>query len=118
VTTDALVIDIGGDAGALIVYAPEELVGAEIEIARAGNSPGLPIHNVVRARQVGDDTVCAAVFPVLAAGRYVPYGVLTPPDARAFSVLGGRVTELDWLCHFAEHSPQPNQASLATTCEA
>ena len=115
-TTDALVIDIGGDAGALIVYAPEELVGAEIEIARAGNSPGHPIHNVVRARQVGDDVVCAAVFPVLAAGRYVPYGVLTPPDARAFSVLGGRVTELDWPCHFAEALAVTHQASLATTC--
>jgi hypothetical protein len=91
VTSDALVIDIGGDAGALIVYAPEELVGAKIEIAPRGTRPG-PIHNVVRARQVGGHVVWAAVFPVLAAGRYVPYGVLTPPDARAFSVLGGRVT--------------------------
>jgi hypothetical protein len=105
VTTDALVIDIGGNAGALIVYAPEELVGTEIEIARAGDSPGLPIHNVVHARQVGDDVVCAAVFPVLEAGRYVPYGAQTPRDARAFNVLGGRVTELDWPCHSAEHSP-------------
>jgi hypothetical protein len=96
VTTDALVIDIGGDAGALIVYAPEELIGAEIEIARADTAPGRPIHNVVRARQVGDEVICAAVFPVLPAGSYVRWGEQVPVDATRFTVVGGRVTELDW----------------------
>jgi hypothetical protein len=96
VTTDALVIDIGGDAGALIVYAPEELIGAEIEIARADTPPGHPVHNVVRARQVGNEVVYAAVFPVLAAGTYLPWGDQEPPNATSFTIVGGRVTELDW----------------------
>jgi hypothetical protein len=96
VTTDALVIDIGGDAGALIVYASEELVGAEIEIARADTPPRHPVHNVVRARQVGDEVICAAVFPVLPAGKYLPWGDRVSPDATTFTVVGGRVTELDW----------------------
>jgi hypothetical protein len=95
-TTDALLVDIGGDAGALIVYAPDDLIGAEIEIARADTPPGHPVHNVVRARQVGDEVICAAVFPVLPAGSYVPWGDRVPVDARSFTVVGGRVTELDW----------------------
>jgi hypothetical protein len=99
VTTDALVVDIGGDLGALIVYAPEELVGVEIEIARAATPPGHPVHNVVRARQVGDEVICAAVFPVLPAGTYVPWGNRVSPDASAFTVAGGQITELDWLAH-------------------
>jgi hypothetical protein len=99
VTTDALVIDIGGDAGALIVYAPEELIGAEIEIARADTPPGHPVHNVVRARQVGDEVICAAVFPALPAGTYVPWGHRVPSDAISFTVVGGRVTELHWPSH-------------------
>jgi hypothetical protein len=96
-TTDALLVDIGGDAGALIVYAPDELIGAEIEIARADTPPRHPVHNVVRARQVGDEVVCAAVFPALPAGTYVRWGEhRTLFDASAFTVVGGRVTELDW----------------------
>jgi hypothetical protein len=97
VTTDALLVDIGGDAGALVVYAPEELVGAEIEIARADTAPGHPVHNVVRARRVGDEIICAAVFPALPAGTYVPYREQVSATAASFTVVGGRVTELDWL---------------------
>lgn len=101
-TTDALLVDIGGDTGALIVYASEELIGAEIEIVRAGTPPGHPVHNVVRARQVGDDVICAAVFPVLPAGSYVPWGDQVPVDERSFTVCGGRVTELDWASYAVE----------------
>jgi hypothetical protein len=96
VTTDALLVDIGGDSGALVIYASEQLIGHEIEIARAEDPSGHPVHNVVRARRVGDEVVCAAVFPVLPAGTYVPYGDRLPSGRTTFSVVGGRVTELDW----------------------
>jgi hypothetical protein len=99
VTTDALLIDIGGDTGALVVYASEEFVGHEIEIARAENPSGHPVHNVVRARRVCDAVVCAAVFPTLPAGPYVPHGKGLPSGRTAFSVVGGRVTEFDWPGH-------------------
>jgi hypothetical protein len=66
-TADSLVVDIGGDTGALIVYAPPDLVGREIEIARAETSSAHPVH-IVRARRVGSWVVHAAVFPDLPAG--------------------------------------------------
>jgi hypothetical protein len=95
--TDAVVVDIGGDTGALVVYAPEDLIGHEIEIARDDENVDSthPVHNVVRRRQIGTRSVCAAVFPDLAAGTYVPYG---DPQVRAdpFVVRGGSVTEIEW----------------------
>jgi len=93
--TDALVIDIGGDTGAVVVYASDDLVGQEIEIAPEGTVTGHPVHNVVRWRRVGTLAVCAAVFPDLPAGTYVPYG---DPQVRAdtFTVVGGGVTEIEW----------------------
>ncbi|MGH9120002.1 MAG: phospholipase [Acidimicrobiales bacterium] len=93
---DALVVDIGGETGALVVYAPADLAGQEIEIARDGTIPDHPVHNVVRPRRIGiDDVVCAAVFPDLPAGRYVPFGG-PRVRAEAFTVTGGRVTEIEW----------------------
>jgi hypothetical protein len=94
-TADSLVVDIGGDTGALIVYAPPDLVGWEIEIARAETSSAHPVHNVVRARRVGPWVVHAAVFPDLPAGTYHRYrnGV---GDEPSFAVAGGLVTEIDW----------------------
>jgi len=94
-TADSLVVDVGGDTGALIVYAPPDLVGREIEIARAETPPGHPVHNVVRPRRVGQRVVHAAVFPDLPAGTYRRYrnGVA---DGPSFAVAGGRVTEIDW----------------------
>ncbi|HMG32000.1 MAG TPA: hypothetical protein VK585_17980 [Jiangellaceae bacterium] len=94
-TADSLVVDIGGDTGALIVYALPDLVGQEIEITRAEMSSGHPVHNVVRPRRVGPRVVFAAVFPDVPAGTYSPYrkGVT---DGPAFTVAGGHVTEIDW----------------------
>ena len=66
VTTDALLVDVGGDSGALVVYASEDFVGHEIEIARAEDPSGHPVHNVVRARRVCDAVVCRRRLPHLA----------------------------------------------------
>ena len=90
-TADSLVVDIGGDTGALIVCAPPDLVGREFEIARAETSSAHP----VRARRVGPWVVHAAAFPDLPAGTYRRYrnGV---GDEPSFAVAGGLVTEIDW----------------------
>ncbi|HEU0212468.1 MAG TPA: hypothetical protein VFR13_00170 [Jiangellaceae bacterium] len=95
-TTDSLVVDIGGDVGALIVYAPPQLVGQEIEITAVGTSSVHPLHNVVRPRRAGTRVVHAAVFPDLPAGTYHRRGNGVA-DVRAFTVTGGRVTEVDWM---------------------
>ena len=73
---------------------PPDLVGWEIEIARAETSSAHPVHNVVRARRVGQWVVHAAVFPDLPAGTYRRHrnGV---GDEPSFAVAGGLVTEID-----------------------
>jgi hypothetical protein len=63
------VLDLGGDIGALVVYAPEALLGEEIEIRpHGGRWAGL--HTAVRARHLGDAVLYAGVFGSLRAGLY------------------------------------------------
>jgi hypothetical protein len=87
------VLDIGGDAGALVIYADDHLVGSEIEICPSGRVQDRE-HNVVRARQTPSGPVYAAVFPALLEGGY---SVLTEAlePSHEVSVVGGMVTEID-----------------------
>jgi hypothetical protein len=62
-------LDIGPGRGALVVYAPESLLGEEIEIRPHGED-WAGAHTAVRARHVGDRVLYAGVFGSLAAGRY------------------------------------------------
>ena len=85
---DNLVLDIGGDTGALVIHAPADRDQAEIEISPAGSDARS--HNVVRARATGGGTRYAAVFPALPTGDYVVW-----QDAAAaagtITVHGGQV---------------------------
>jgi hypothetical protein len=85
---DNLVLDIGGDTGALVIHAPADRDQAEIEISPAGSDARS--HNVVRARATSGGTRYAAVFPALPAGDYVVW-----QDAAAaagtITVHGGQV---------------------------
>ena len=85
---DNLVLDIGGDTGALVIHAAADRDQAEIEISAAGSEARS--HNVVRARAVGGGTRYAAVFPALPAGDYV---IWQDDDAAAGTVTirGGQV---------------------------
>lgn len=65
----SVVLDIGGDLGAAIVYTPANLVGLEIEIRREGTAWD-GTHVAVRARSVPGGEVHAALFPGLQQGRY------------------------------------------------
>ena len=85
-----ILVDVGGEFGALIVYAPGRLLDAEVEISREGTS--FRSHAYVLARSAGSSVHFAAVYPRLAAGRYR----LWSPDGRAcggVTVTGGRVSE-------------------------
>jgi hypothetical protein len=62
-------LDIGPGRGALVVYAPQSLLGEEIEIRPHGED-WAGAHTAVRARHVGDRVLHAGVFGSLAAGRY------------------------------------------------
>jgi len=92
--SESVVIDIGGDIGALVVTTRAALEGAEIEICPVGSLTRA--HTIVRARQVrGADVVYAGVFPSLPSGEYtlLAWGYL--PETQ-FTVEGGAVTEISW----------------------
>jgi hypothetical protein len=92
--TEQVVLDIGGDVGALILYTNPEANGAEIELSpREGN--GHRSHNQVHERKFNGSICFAAVYPELRAGEYDLWGDGPTPVDRV-TIVGGEVAELDW----------------------
>jgi len=89
---DGLLLDIGGEGGALIVYVDPALAGREIEVRPADAAEARRTHTVVHEHRSG---VFAAVFVELVRGRY---DLLHPDDDRHWGdvgIDGGRIAELD-----------------------
>jgi hypothetical protein len=95
--TGSVLVDIGGDIGAVIVTTPARLDGEEIEIRP---EPGLWLgeHVAVRPRPLPGRTVHAAFFPSLAAGSYLVRVRFGPPDGIEvpLDIAGAQVTQLTW----------------------
>lgn len=118
----SVLLDIGGDVGALVVTMPEGMVGTEVEIRPVGadgshsHGPDHPhdrghshehghhgsegehlAHVAVVNRPVGDGHIPSLVFPDLVAGRYELFekghGEHVVLEA---AVAGGEVTSLAW----------------------
>lgn len=107
-----VLLDIGGDVGALIVVMPADLVGHEVEVLADGEHPtgpeiesehghghghGAPLHVAVVRRPLGPGReVPALVYPALREGSYrlVPKGSTTV--VLEATVRGGYVTSLHW----------------------
>jgi hypothetical protein len=89
-----VVLDIGGDVGALVVHTPADLDGLEIELARRNEDVPF-VHTAVRERHLLDGTVHAAVFAEVPAGSYTLVGIGSRPSIPV-TVTGGHVTELRW----------------------
>ena len=87
-----VVLDIGGDVGALVVHADGELAGAEIELARRGEQQAF-VHTEVRERRLPEGTVYAGVFPAVMTGNYTLLGLAGRPD-HDVTISSGRVTEV------------------------
>jgi hypothetical protein len=89
-----VLLDLGPETGALVLYAPEGLAGAEIEI-----SPDTPsavrTHAAVRARPRPGGTRYAAVYQGLAAGRYTIWRDHNTPAGQV-TITGGQVTSFHW----------------------
>src|SRR5882672_11107192 len=68
-TEGSVVMEVGGDVGALVVYTPDALAGAEIELARRGDDHQF-VHTEVRERQLPDGVIFAGVFPAVPSGDY------------------------------------------------
>jgi hypothetical protein len=103
----SVVLDLGVGVGALLLDAPAELDGQEIEISPADSGPGSPrTHSLVRERRTGAGTGYAAVYPGLAEGVYTIWRDADAPVATV-TIDGGRVTSYRW--HAAP--PEPGRSS-------
>jgi hypothetical protein len=93
----SVVLDIGGDIGALMVTMPPEMVGQEVEICPAGNRPtGHVPHVAVVARPTPEGPVHSLVFPELAEGSYDLNERYRDEVAVTVAVVGGQVTYSSW----------------------
>jgi len=92
--TGTVVLNIGGDIGALIVHTPGSLHGHEIEVSPVAD-PAARTHAAVRARYVRGGVTWCVVLDRLPAGRYVVWR--DPHTAQAeVEVAGGAVAEYHW----------------------
>ena len=90
---DSLVLDIGGEIGALILYVDESYLGAELDITAEGDPQDHGVHTAIRRLRVTDRDVICGVYPQLREGDYVVWGTDLQPIARVH-IQGGRVSEV------------------------
>jgi hypothetical protein len=109
--TDNLLLDIGGDIGALVIHTDPGRDQAEIEISPAddGADADTRTHNVARARQTPAGVRYAAVFPALAAGRYTVWADATTP-AGVVTITGGTIADF-FITSGAVTPPAPAKAA-------
>lgn len=93
VHTQHIVLDIGDDTGALIVYTSPALCGREIEVSPKENA-ARRTHTEALERRFNGSTFFAAVFPSLTAGEYSLWRDVLTDDA--VTITGGSVAEVDW----------------------
>jgi hypothetical protein len=89
-----VMMELGGDIGALILYTPADMDGTEIEISRDGDPGGHRTHSQVRPRHLPTATRYAAVYPGLLAGAYTIWGGEGP--AVTAVITAGQVTSCSW----------------------
>lgn len=94
-TSGSVVLDLGPGIGALVLYAPPELDGREIQISPRDAAAGPTTHSLVRPRHTAGGVRHAAVYPGLPAGEYLVW--LKGADAKLpVTISGGRVTSACW----------------------
>jgi len=111
----SVLLDIGGDVGALVVSMPPAMVGVEIEIAPAGevahehghshshghghgheHGHGHRPHVAVVDRPVTDGHQPSLVFPDLVEGSYELFDKGQDTVLLTAEIIGGQVTFLEW----------------------
>jgi hypothetical protein len=90
---DALVLDIGGDIGALVLYADESCLGSEIDITPSGAPRSHQIHTMIRRRRATGRDVVAGLYPELAAGTYTVWGLGADDPIGRVTIVGAQVAE-------------------------
>ena len=91
----SVVLDLGPGTGALVLHAPPELDGRELDIC-ARDTPALAItHSLVRSRHTARGVQHAAVYPDLRPGDYF---IRLDDDGiqLAVTIVEQRVTTVYW----------------------
>jgi hypothetical protein len=83
----SVVLDIGGNIGALVVEVTGDWLGSELDLTPVGATRAI-MHTEVRERHVKDGTRYAAVYAAVPAGSYTVEGL-----PMVVVVEGGKVTE-------------------------
>jgi hypothetical protein len=91
---ELVVLEIGEDVGAIVVYTPAALHGTEIEISASGNDRDRT-HKDVLNRPISSRPTYAAVFDKIQEGSYTLW-IGGGAIARDVVVAGASITELDW----------------------
>jgi hypothetical protein len=89
-----VVLDIGGEIGALIVHTDPELLGTEVEISPSGEDERRS-HKEVLERTTGGGSEHVLVFDNLLEGSYSLW-IGGRAQARDVRISGGEIAELDW----------------------
>jgi hypothetical protein len=93
---ETLVLDIGGDIGALILVTDPAWIGEEVDVTPAGAPRSHHVHTVIRRRRAGTSDIAVGVYPELPAGDYTVWG-LDGTLAGEVTIRGGQVSELSLL---------------------
>jgi len=92
----SVVLELGGDIGALILRTPPRLHGTEIEISPKSRGPhGHRTHSLVRERVTASGVSYAAVYPEVPAGHYTVWGEDGAPVGTVV-IAGGQVATVHW----------------------
>ena len=91
-----MLLDIGGDVGALVVTMPTSRVDDEVEIAAVGGRETHRPHVAVVARPVLGEAVPSLVFPELRGGTYDLYEKGGARAVMRVEIQGGGVTTAAW----------------------
>jgi hypothetical protein len=89
---DSLVLDIGGDIGALILYSEVGCLGQEIDLTRRGAPRSHHMHTMIRRRRGVGREFIAGVYPELFEGVYTVWGLDDRPLGDV-TVHGGHVSQ-------------------------
>ena len=91
----SVILELGPGIGALVLHAPPELDGREIEISPHSHTPAPRIHSRVRPRTTRGQTRYAAVYPQLPAGDYTIWKN-DRTEAVTITIYGGHITTTQW----------------------
>jgi hypothetical protein len=89
---EALVLDIGDEVGALILYADESCLGMEIDLTPVGAPRSHHMHTMIRRRRAVDREFIVGVYPELVEGNYTVWGIDGHPLGDVM-IRGGQVSE-------------------------